>query len=301
MTDWGDRPLTTESLADYVRENWPGWREMIARAVLDERKHAYPQLSQLVLRASRAAAANAAEHGDRVLASRIANYYENAGRTFTVARFLAGLPRASANRVAASFEPDIAALTRKRRADAEANLTARASGLPDGTTASAGLKARPWWHGNPVPFTVILHEDGTPDFAVRDDDVVSEVIERRLCNLCGLPLDDVVAFIGDEEAVEALDFEEPPAHIDCSEFALQACPFLSGARRVRANLEGRVRRWRDNRADGWSPWSIVVTRNYRYRTDMVGKAHFDVRAVIRTITREPDAEQGPARPEQPRA
>jgi hypothetical protein len=296
MTDWADGPLTTASLADYVRENWPDFREMVARGVIDEGLGANIYLHRLIIRAGRAAAANAAERGDDRLAVRITNYYENNLRSFTVARLLAGLPRAGDKRIDASFELDIAALKRKRRAAAEAKLAARATRPPDRTDAPAGLLARPWFQGKPVPYTVLIREDGTPDFAVREPSVVQKVIEGRLCNLCGLPLGRAVAFLGDEEAVLDQDFGEPPAHIDCSEFALKACPFLSGARRVRANLEGRVQRWRrdDARPARWSPWSVVVTRDYRAIRFMGRIDRFHVRTVIRVITRQPDAPAEPA-------
>lgn len=90
------------------------------------------------------------------------------------------------------------------------------------------LAARPHHGRFPVPFITHIREDGRPDFRVHDNERRAEVARRRLCQLCGEPLDPRVVFVGFQHSVVRRVFGEPPMHRECCEFAFAVCPWLAG-------------------------------------------------------------------------
>lgn len=91
------------------------------------------------------------------------------------------------------------------------------------------LAARPHHGRFPIPYVTHVRDDGRPDFRVHDNERRGEVARRRLCQLCGGPLDPRVAFVGFEHSVLRRTFGEPPMHRDCLAFAWEVCPWLAGA------------------------------------------------------------------------
>jgi hypothetical protein len=93
--------------------------------------------------------------------------------------------------------------------------------------------------GLPIPYIAEIAPDGTANFTILDHDRARECLERRLCAMCGRPMDGPVALLGDEVSLlPGGMFIEPPVHERCGEIALVddgprgwdrgVCPFLAG-------------------------------------------------------------------------
>lgn len=90
-------------------------------------------------------------------------------------------------------------------------------------------------NGFPVP-KFVCWVNGKPDFRAVDARWLYKAWPKRLCWLCGEPLGKFMAFtIGPMCAVNRIN-SEPPSHLECAEFAVKACPFLTQPNRGR-NLE----------------------------------------------------------------
>lgn len=111
-------------------------------------------------------------------------------------------------------------------------MTARR--FPD---APARIQALPTDHrGFPVPWFVAWI-DGQPDFRVIEDGKITAALRQERCWLCGQKLGAYKAFvIGPMCAINRVS-SEPPCHLDCAEFAAQACPFLTQPK-MRRNTKG---------------------------------------------------------------
>lgn len=80
--------------------------------------------------------------------------------------------------------------------------------------------------GFPVPWFVSFI-GGKWDFVNLDPRNVVEAYRRKICWLCGEPLGRYVCFvIGPMCSVNRVS-SEPPAHRECAEYAVRACPFLA--------------------------------------------------------------------------
>jgi hypothetical protein len=80
--------------------------------------------------------------------------------------------------------------------------------------------------GFPVPWFVSFI-DGKWDFVNLDPRKIVEAYHRKICWLCGEPLGQYKAFvIGPMCSINRVS-SEPPAHNDCAEYAVRACPFLA--------------------------------------------------------------------------
>lgn len=108
------------------------------------------------------------------------------------------------------------------------------------------LAARPHRGGLPIPYVTAI-VDGVPDFRVHDAPNRKRCDDERLCQLCGTPLARRAWFFGLERQLTTHRFAEPPAHEDCSRYAIEVCPWLGG---------------RDWREDNLPPGSIAVPRAY---------------------------------------
>jgi len=92
--------------------------------------------------------------------------------------------------------------------------------------------------GLPIPFVVYRDTRGAPHFSVNDTAAVDEVLERRLCGLCGKPLKPgEIWFVGGPGSSFLPDgmYIDPFTHEDCGRYAAQVCPFIAApsyARRV---------------------------------------------------------------------
>lgn len=84
--------------------------------------------------------------------------------------------------------------------------------------------------GFPVPFFVTARDrDGNWDFRFVNPRTTEYCHNKRLCWLCGEPLERFRPFcftIGPMCCINRVS-SEPPAHIDCSVYANRACPFLT--------------------------------------------------------------------------
>ena len=86
--------------------------------------------------------------------------------------------------------------------------------------------------GFPVP-KFVSWIDGKPDFRVVDGRWMGKAVNHKLCWLCGERLGRHLAFvIGPMCAVNRVN-SEPPSHLDCAHFAVQACPFMVNPQRKR--------------------------------------------------------------------
>lgn len=103
------------------------------------------------------------------------------------------------------------------------------------------LKSRPVSErGFPVPWFVSFIK-GQWDFVNLDPRKIVEAYKRNLCFLCGETLGRYKAFvIGPMCSINRVS-SEPPAHKECAEYAVRACPFLArpnAKRNDKAHLTG---------------------------------------------------------------
>jgi hypothetical protein len=95
--------------------------------------------------------------------------------------------------------------------------------------------------GLPIPFVVYRDVKGAPHFSINDTSAVDEVLEKKLCGLCGKPLlPGQIWFIGGPGSSFLEDgmYIDPFMHEDCGRYAARVCPFL--AVRSYARVEGRT-------------------------------------------------------------
>jgi hypothetical protein len=81
----------------------------------------------------------------------------------------------------------------------------------------------------PVPWFVQWF-DNKPDYRVADGDKMIPAIRHHKCWLCGQRLGSTFAFIIGPMCSITRSISEPPAHVDCAEFSVQICPFLTQPR-----------------------------------------------------------------------
>jgi hypothetical protein len=96
--------------------------------------------------------------------------------------------------------------------------------------------------GYPVPWFVEWI-DGQPDFRYAKLHLVREVIRDNRCWICGQRMGRHKAYVLGPMCAVNRTSAEPPSHIDCGEYAAQACPFLTNPKmhRVEATMrEGTV-------------------------------------------------------------
>jgi len=95
--------------------------------------------------------------------------------------------------------------------------------------------------GYPVPFFVAWVQ-GKPDHRLVDPDKLRRCVQGNLCWVCGQPLGRFRTFVLGPMCAITRVSSEPPAHLVCATFAVQACPFLSRpqAHRRGANLPDEV-------------------------------------------------------------
>lgn len=76
--------------------------------------------------------------------------------------------------------------------------------------------------GFPVPWFV-----AGGDHRVVDSRKFGPALKRRLCWICGQPLGRNLAFLIGPMCAITRTISEPPAHLECCEYTVRACPFLS--------------------------------------------------------------------------
>jgi hypothetical protein len=86
--------------------------------------------------------------------------------------------------------------------------------------------------GYPVP-RFVADVNGKPDFRCVNTAFLTLAIRHKLCWLCGEPLGRFQCFtIGGMCAINRTS-SEPPSHLECAQFAVRACPFLTQPNRAR--------------------------------------------------------------------
>jgi len=106
--------------------------------------------------------------------------------------------------------------------------------------------------GYPVPWFVGWL-DGLPDFRTLDARKLARATAARLCWLCGQTLGRFESFvIGPMCAVNRVS-AEPPCHLDCAQYAVVACPFLTKPR-MRRNEK-------DMPDEATKPAGLMIRRN----------------------------------------
>lgn len=125
----------------------------------------------------------------------------------------------------------------------------------------------PWFVAWMKDSTRVDAPDGSPDFRCVDTPKIGLAINKKLCWVCGEKLGTHLAFaIGPMCAVTRVT-SEPPAHLECAQYAVQACPFLNNPRMRRNEKDLPEER---TEAAGFSiprnpgVIAIWVTKSYRY-------------------------------------
>lgn len=91
--------------------------------------------------------------------------------------------------------------------------------------------------GYPVPFFVAW-VDVRPDHRIVDPHKMVLCLNKSVCWLCGDILGTHKAFVAGPMCVINRTSAEPPSHLECAEFAVRACPFMTRpmAKRRVANM-----------------------------------------------------------------
>jgi len=100
--------------------------------------------------------------------------------------------------------------------------------------------------GYPVPFFVQWVDEkneptdpgvGRPEFRMMDGRKWRRCVKEKLCWVCGEPLGRFMAFpIGPMCCVNRVT-SEPPSHLECAQWSVKGCPFLSRPNMVRREDE----------------------------------------------------------------
>ena len=107
--------------------------------------------------------------------------------------------------------------------------------------------------GWPVPWFVAEVAPGQFNFRVADERKRTKAVRENRCWLCGETLGRFKCFaIGPMCAINRIS-SEPPSHVECAEYAVRACPFLTRphAKRREAGLPEK----------GHNPGGISLDRN----------------------------------------
>jgi hypothetical protein len=101
--------------------------------------------------------------------------------------------------------------------------------VPDWVKAlPPNLRERPLDHRRKVPVPWMNEEpDGTPNFVLINEHIVRECGEKRLCGICGKPLDYWIAFVGGPISFANRAYSDPPFHRECARTAMTLCPHIS--------------------------------------------------------------------------
>lgn len=117
------------------------------------------------------------------------------------------------------------------------------AGLPPLTRRIAALPIDE--RGYPVPFFVQWLENGKavprgqgqPDFRIVDPESMRACVKESRCWVCGEPLGVHRAYVVGPMCVINHTSAEPPSHLDCADWSVRGCPFLSRPNMVRREDE----------------------------------------------------------------
>lgn len=108
-------------------------------------------------------------------------------------------------------------------------------GLPPLTERIAKLPVDPD-RGYPIPFFVTMI-DGKPEFRLADSEKYVRCIKQSLCWVCGEPMGNYKAFVIVPMCSINRISADPPTHLDCAEWSVKGCPFLTKPSMVRRQDE----------------------------------------------------------------
>ena len=139
--------------------------------------------------------------------------------------------------------------------------------------ASLPIDAR----GYPVPYFVAWI-DGKPDHRVMDSDKMPRAVNLGLCWMCGQSLGSFKAFALGPMCAITRTVSEPPSHLVCLRFAVQACPFLTRPKATRGEANLPEERHQAGMPILRNPGCIAiwVTRSFTPFADGHGDALFQV-------------------------
>lgn len=86
--------------------------------------------------------------------------------------------------------------------------------------------------GYPVPFFVAWI-DGKPDFRMVDPEKLVQCVKGKLCWVCGQPMGRNKVFLIGPMCCITRTTAEPPSHLNCAEWSVKGCPFLTRPNMVR--------------------------------------------------------------------
>jgi hypothetical protein len=78
--------------------------------------------------------------------------------------------------------------------------------------------------GRPIP---VQPGVGVPDFRIVNPDHLLDCVLENLCWVCGEPLGVHRAYVVGPMCTINRNSAEPPSHVDCAEWSVKGCPFLS--------------------------------------------------------------------------
>lgn len=83
--------------------------------------------------------------------------------------------------------------------------------------------------GLPVPYIVLVTDDGTPHFTINDSRKVAKVLRERRCAICGGKHHRGLWLVGGPMSAFHEDgaYLDPPLHFECAQYALKVCPYLA--------------------------------------------------------------------------
>lgn len=107
--------------------------------------------------------------------------------------------------------------------------------------------------GYPVPWFVHIDLDKEADFRIIGQNKLVDALNKKLCWLCGEPLGQYMCFTVGPMCVISKTSSEPPSHVECSEYAVRACPFLNNPKMKRNE--------KDLPSNTSNPAGIMILRN----------------------------------------
>ena len=108
--------------------------------------------------------------------------------------------------------------------------------------------------GYPIPFFVDYF-DGKPEFRAMDGRKYDRCVREKLCWVCGERLKKHVAFVLGPMCTITRTSAEPPSHLECAEWSVKACPFLTKPQ-MKRRTDDRMAPMSEANAPG-----IPITRN----------------------------------------
>lgn len=81
--------------------------------------------------------------------------------------------------------------------------------------------------GLPIPWVTATLPNGRPNFSVIDAARIPQLMEQKLCGVCGGERSAWSAFIGGPSAAVQGVFFDPPMHRQCAEESLTLCPHIA--------------------------------------------------------------------------